>query len=101
VTVWVAIGLIGLATMLLKAAGPVVLGDREMSPRFAALVDMTGPVLLTALVVTSVFASDRGFVIDAGVFGLAAAIIAVALRAPLYLVVLAAVATTALVRLVQ
>jgi hypothetical protein len=54
---------------------------------------------LAALVVTETFASGRSFVLDARVAGLAAG--AVALRAPLWLVVVAGGLATAVFRLLS
>ena len=40
---------VGAATMAFKAAGPVLLGDRELPPRVAAVVDVLAPAMLAAL----------------------------------------------------
>jgi hypothetical protein len=47
------------------------------------------------------FAAGRSLVLDARVAGLAAGALAIALRAPIWLVVLAGAAATALVRLIS
>ena len=62
---------------------------------------MVAPAILAALVVTETFASGRSLVIDARLAGVAAGIVAVALRAPLWLVVVVGALATALVRLVS
>jgi hypothetical protein len=54
--------------------------------------------VLAALVATAVLARDGRLVVDARLAGLAAAGVAIALRAPILLVVVAAAATTALLR---
>jgi hypothetical protein len=65
------------------------------------LLALVAPALLAALVVTETFSHGRGLVLDARVVGVAAGAAAVALRAPLWAVVLAGAVATALVRLVS
>ena len=96
--VWLAIVVVGVATVLLKATGPVLLGGRELPPRVNALVVLLAPAVLGALVVTQVVAGDRELVFDARLVGLGAAVVAIALRAPLVVVVVIAAAATAGVR---
>jgi branched-subunit amino acid transport protein len=96
--VWVAVMVVGAATIALKATGPVLLGGRELPPRVNSLVVLLAPAVLAALVVTQVVGGDRELVFDARLVGLGAAGAAVALRAPLLLVVVVAAATTALAR---
>jgi branched-subunit amino acid transport protein len=99
--VWLAIAAVGAATILLKATGPVLLGGRELPPRVNALVVLLAPAVLAALVVTQVVGGDRELVFDARLAGLAGAVGAIALRAPLLLVVIVAAAATALARAVS
>jgi hypothetical protein len=96
---WVTVAVVGVATVLLKGAGPVLLGGRPLPPGVLAVVRLLAPALLAAFVVTSVFASGRALVLDARAVGLAVALLAVLLRAPTLVVIVAAAATTALVRL--
>jgi uncharacterized membrane protein len=96
--VWLAIVVVGGATVMLKATGPVLLGGRELPPRVNALVGLLAPAVLAALVVTQVVGGDRELVLDARLVGLAAAGAAIALRAPLVLVVVIAAAATAAAR---
>jgi len=93
--VWVAVVVVGLATIALKAAGPVFLGGRELPPRALGIVELAAPVLLSALVVTQAVAGHRQLVFEARLAGLAAAAVAIRLRAPLLLVVVLAAAVTA------
>ena len=62
---------------------------------------MVAPAILAALVVTETFASGRSLVLDARLAGVAAGLVAVVLRAPLWLVVIVGALATALVRLVS
>jgi branched-subunit amino acid transport protein len=96
--VWLAIVVVGAATVMLKATGPVLLGGRELPPRVNALVVLLAPAVLAALVVTQVVGGDRELVFDARLVGLGGAGVAILLRAPLVLVVVIAAAATAGVR---
>jgi branched-subunit amino acid transport protein len=96
--VWLAIVVVGAATVLLKATGPVLLGGRELPPRVNAFVVLLAPAVLAALVVTQVVGGDRELVFDARLVGLGAAGVAIAVRAPLVVVVVIAAAATAGVR---
>jgi branched-subunit amino acid transport protein len=96
--VWLALIVVGVATVLLKATGPVLLGGRELPPHVNALVVLLAPAVLAALVVTQVVGGDRALVFDARLVGLGAAGAAIALRAPLVLVVVVAAAATATAR---
>jgi branched chain amino acid efflux pump len=96
--IWLAVVVVGAATIALKAAGPVFLGGRELPRRALGIVELAAPVLLSALVVTQAVAGDRQLVFDARLAGLGAAAVAIVLRAPLLLVVVLAAAVTAGVR---
>jgi branched-subunit amino acid transport protein len=97
---WIAIAAIGAATMLIKATGPVLLGGRELPPRVLDVVKLLAPALLAALVATQVFGSGRSLILDERVLGLAVALVALILRAPVLVVVVAAAGATAAVRLI-
>lgn len=96
--VWLAVIVVGVATVFLKATGPVLLGGRDLPPRVNALVVLLAPAVLAALVVTQVVGGDRELVYDARLIGLGAAVGAIALRAPLIVVVVVAAAATAAAR---
>ena len=99
--VWVSVIVVGVATIVFKAAGPVLLGSgRDLPPWLAGPVAYLAPAVLAALVVTQAVAGHRALVADARLVGLGAGAIAVALRAPLLVVLVVAAATAALVRLV-
>jgi branched-subunit amino acid transport protein len=98
---WEAVIAVGAGTVLLKAVGPVGVSGRRLPARATELLEMVAPAILAALVVTETFASGRSLVIDARLAGVAAGIVAVALRAPLWLVVVVGALATALVRLVS
>jgi branched-subunit amino acid transport protein len=92
--VWLAVALVGVATVALKGAGPLVFADRPLPRTFALVMPLLAPCLLAALVVGQTVADGRAVVVDARLAGVAAAAIALALRAPL-LVVLAGAAGVA------
>jgi len=95
---WVVIVAVALASAAIKAAGPVLVGGRELPQRVTAVVALLAPALLAALVVSETFGEDRDLVLDERALGVAIAAIALALRAPVLLAVALAAATTALVR---
>jgi branched-subunit amino acid transport protein len=98
--VWLCVLVVGLATIALKATGPVLASGRELPAGAARIVDLLAPALLAALVATQAFASDEELVLDERAAGLLAAGIAIVLRAPLLVVVLVAAATAAGLRAV-
>jgi branched-subunit amino acid transport protein len=97
---WTVVAVVGVATVAIKALGPVLIGGRELPPRILGVVELLAPAVLAALVVVQVFGADRRLVLDERVVGLVAGAVTVALRAPILVVVVAAAAATALVRLV-
>jgi branched-subunit amino acid transport protein len=96
---WLVIAVVGLATMLFKASGPVLLGRRTLPRRVASVVEVLAPAMLAALVVTQTVGGDREIVLDERLLGVVAGGIAVRLRAPLLGVMTAAAVTAALARL--
>lgn len=99
--VWIAVVLVGAATVALKSVGPVLLGGRPLPDHLTGVVELLAPAVLAALVVTQVVGGDREIAFDARLVGLGAAVVALLLRAPLLVVVVAAAVATALVRLVS
>ena len=95
---WVVVAAVGLATFALKATGPAFIGDRRLPPRLGAAVALLAPALLAALVVTQAVGGDRKIVLDARLVGVAAAAVAIALRAPLVAVVVLAAVAAAVTR---
>ena len=90
--------LLAAGSYALKAAGPLLLGQRQLPPPVERVATLAPAALLAALVVTSVATSDGRIVLDARVPALGVAALLLALRAPFVVVVLGAAATTALVR---
>jgi branched-subunit amino acid transport protein len=96
--VWLAVIVVGVATIVIKGVGPVLLGGRELPPRIAGIVELAAPALLAALVVTQAVGGDRKLVFDARLAGVAAGAVAVRFHAPLVAVMVVAAVATALVR---
>ena len=98
---WTAVLTVGAGTFLLKAVGPVLVSGRRIPARATKLLDMVPPAILAALVVTETLANGRSLVLDPRLAGLAAGVVAVLLRAPLWFIVIVGALATALVRLVS
>jgi branched-subunit amino acid transport protein len=97
--IWGVVAAIGIGTMAIKAAGPVLLGGRPLPRRVQAVVAMLAPALLAALVATATFGSGQQLVADARLIGVAVAVGALLLRAPILVVVVLAAAGAAIARL--
>ena len=100
-TVWLCVIVVGMATIAIKAGGPVLAGGRELPQGAARVVDLLAPALLAALVATQAFARDEALVLDERAAGLFAAGVAILLRAPLLVVVLIAATTAAGLRAIS
>ena len=93
--VWIAIGVLTVVCFTIKAVGPVALGGRDL-PRWAdRLIVLLPAALLSALVVVQTFAHGTELVLDARAAGLAAASVAVVLRASVLVVLIVAAGTAA------
>ncbi|MEU8772242.1 AzlD domain-containing protein [Streptomyces sp. NPDC048606] len=96
--VWIAIGLTVVGCYAVKLAGllvPAAALERPTVRRLAALLPVA---LLAALTAQQTFSTGSALVVDARAAGLAAAGLALLLRAPFLVVVAAAVVVTAGVR---
>jgi len=96
---WVVVVIVGVVTIAFKAAGPVLIGRRALAPNVQAVVDLLAPVMLVALVVTQTFGGDEEITIDARVAGVAAALVAILLRAHIIVAMAIAALVTAMLRL--
>jgi branched chain amino acid efflux pump len=97
-TTWLVVSLVGIATIIIKAIGPILLGGRRLPPRISSLIGLLAPALLAALVAINTFGDGRSLVIDARVLGVGTAAVAIWRKAPLLLVVVIAAAVTATAR---
>jgi branched-subunit amino acid transport protein len=97
--IWLAIVICAAGCYAFKVAGlslPARTLDHRVVRRIGDLIPLA---LLGALVAVQVFAHGSRLVVDARLAGLAAAVVALLLRAPFLVVVAAAALTAALLRL--
>jgi branched-subunit amino acid transport protein len=99
--VWLCVLVVGVATIAIKASGPVLAAGRELPQGATRVLDLLAPALLAALVATQAFSTDEELVLDERAAGLAVAAVAIVLRAPLLVVVVAAAATAAGLRAIS
>ncbi len=91
---WLIVVLVGAATVALKGLAPVLLGERALPAPVTRVSGALAPALLAALVVVQTVGDGQALTVDPRVAGVAAAAVALLLRAPL-LVVLASAAGVA------
>jgi branched-subunit amino acid transport protein len=95
---WIVVAVVGVVTIAFKSAGPVFLGRRARPARVRLMVELLAPVMLMALVATQTFGGNEELEVDARVPGVAAAAIAIWLRAPVIVAMVIAGAVTAALR---
>lgn len=95
---WLTVLVVAGATIAIKAAGPVILGGRQLPPAVLNVVALLPAALLAALVAVLTFQADGRLVLDARLIGVAVAAVAIWLRTPILVVVLLAAAVTAAAR---
>ena len=98
--VWALIAGCAVVTVLIKAAGPIAFGGRDMHPRFAAVIALMAPALLSALVVTATLSEGDRLGVGADTAGVAVAGVAIWRGANVVVGVLIAAAVTAALRAV-
>ena len=96
-TTWLIVLLVGAATVALKGLAPVLLGARELPRPVARVNGALAPALLAALVVVQTVGDGASVSLDPRVAGVAAAGVALALRAPLLVVLTASAGVAAAV----
>ena len=97
---WTAVLVASAGCYLLKLAGLSVPASWVEQPWVARIVDFVPAALLAALVVVQGLTSGEQVLVDGRLAGLAAAAVALALRAPFIVVLVLAGATGALVHVV-
>jgi len=97
-TAWTLIAALAVATIALKAAGPLVTGGRTLPPRMASVIALMPAALLAALVVTGTLTdADGNLQAGADAVGvLAAGVVVWRTGSVIYGVVVALVLTAAL-----
>jgi branched-subunit amino acid transport protein len=98
---WTTIVALTVGTAAIKAAGPALVGGRDLPPRIARVIALFAPALLAALIVVETFGTvgGRGLTIDARAAGLAVAAAVLVTTESLVGAIVGAAAATALVRL--
>ena len=96
--IWPAVIIGSLGAYLLKLAGYVIPERVLENERLRRLTALLPVALLAALVAVQTFSVGSALQIDARIAGLAAAIVALILRAPFLVVVLVAAITAAVLR---
>ncbi len=98
--VWVTIGVLAVATAAIRAAGPVLLGGRELPAPVQEVIGLLAPALLAALVVVETFSGPAGgeLEVDERVLGVGAAGIVLARGGSLLPAVAIAAIVTAVAR---
>jgi uncharacterized membrane protein len=81
--VWTSIAVVAVANFVIKAAGPVLLGGRELPRPVVAVIALLGPALLTALVVVGTLSEGDELRLDAQAAGVAVSGAAFMLRVPM------------------
>jgi branched-subunit amino acid transport protein len=98
-TLVVATIVLGVGTFAFRFAGPMLRTRRELSPRVQQLMAVSAVVLLSALVVTAAFLDGQEFAGYARPAGVAVGGVLAWKKAPFVIVVVAAAATAAGLRL--
>jgi uncharacterized membrane protein len=99
-TVWATIAVLAIGTIAIKAAGPITVGGRDLSPRARAVVVLVAPALLAALVLYETLGGESGgLAFDERLTGVVAAAAALFLRLPMLAVIAVAAAASAATRL--
>lgn len=99
--IWFAVLAGAVGCYLAKLGGLSVPARVLDNARVRRVADLLPVALLAALVVVQTFSTRHAVVLDARAGGLAVALVAVRLRAPFLVVVMAAVASTGLIRLLS
>jgi branched-subunit amino acid transport protein len=100
-TAGITIAGLAVSTFAIKAFGPVFFGGRELPEILSRIIPLVAPALFAGLIAVDTFGvPGPSLTIDARAGGLAAAAVAIRFKAPIVLVVVSAVAVTALIRAV-
>src|SRR3954453_3259762 len=98
---WITVAALTVATIAIKAAGPALVGGRDLPPAVMRVIGLLAPALLAALIVWETFGGrGRSLTVDARAAGLAAAGVVLVLSDSLVGAIISAAGVTALVRLI-
>jgi hypothetical protein len=96
---WEVIAIVSVLSAALKASGPLIARRRAPRDRALDVIALMPAALLTAFVLVDTVSTGRHLVVDPRLAGLAAAALALALRANVLIAVVVAAAVTGAVRL--
>jgi uncharacterized membrane protein len=96
--VWVSIAVVSAASFLMKAAGPVLIGSRDLPRPLLAVIALLAPAILAALVVVGTLSEEGRLSVDAQTAGVAVAGAAFVLRLPMLAAITLGAVTAALLR---
>lgn len=95
---WALVGGCAAITAVIKAAGPVALGGRDLPEKFSDVIALLAPALLTALVAVSALAQGHSLGVGPVTAGVAVAGVALWRGVPVVGGVIIAAVITALLR---
>jgi branched-subunit amino acid transport protein len=95
---WLVVMLVGTLTVLIKAAGPVVLARRTLPPSLQPVLKLLPPALFASLTVTQVLVHGNALTVDARIGGLVVAVVGACGRVSPPIVLLGSAAVTAGIR---
>ena len=96
---WLSVLAVTLANWVLKAAGPLALGDRPLPSVARSVVSLMAPVLLSGLIVVELAGEEWAGLDWPQLIGVAVAGFSWAVRAPMLAAVLLGALVTAAIRL--
>ena len=96
--VWTSIVVLAIVNFVIKAAGPVLLGGRELPQPLLDVIALLAPAILAALVVVGTFSEGSDLRIDAQTAGVAVSGVAFVLRVPMVAAIALGALTAALLR---
>jgi branched-subunit amino acid transport protein len=98
---WITVAALTVATIAIKAAGPALVGGRDLPPAVLRVIGLLAPALLAALIVWETFGgSGRSLTVDARAAGLAVAGVVLVVSDSLVGAIVSAAGVTALLRLI-
>jgi branched-subunit amino acid transport protein len=95
---WALVAGCAVVTALIKAAGPVALGGRNLPDRVAGVIELAAPALLAALIVTQALADGQRLTVGADTAGVGLAALVVWRGGSVIAVVAVAAGATAALR---
>ncbi|HEX7254756.1 MAG TPA: AzlD domain-containing protein [Gaiellaceae bacterium] len=96
--VWASIAVLAAVNFVVKAAGPVFLGGRELPRPLLDVIALLAPAILAALVVVGTLSEDSSLRVDAQAAGVAVSGVAFVLRVPMLAAIALGALTAALLR---